>query len=62
LSPLGGFQIKLRFADEPEPERFAIPYGMSGCVLHYAVAPAPLTSYDDLKDDVLMTPGAIAPI
>jgi hypothetical protein len=55
LKALGGFRAELRFQDEASPERRAIPYGMNGCLLSYAVGPEKETDYAALARTALMT-------
>jgi hypothetical protein len=55
LKALGGFQALIPFHDEHSPESRAIPYGCNGCLLYYAIGPAPIADYALLKETVLMT-------
>jgi hypothetical protein len=56
LKPLGGFQVEIRFQDEATPDSRAIPYGMSGCLLNYAVGATKTEDYAALATTKLMTP------
>jgi hypothetical protein len=55
LKPLGGFQVSIAFRDEPTPDSRAIPYGMNGCLLNYAVGAAKTEDYAALATTKLMT-------
>jgi hypothetical protein len=55
LKALGGFQVEIRFFNEPNPGRRAIPYGMNGGLLNYTWGPEKITDYALLKDTKLMT-------
>jgi hypothetical protein len=55
LKPLGGFQVEIAFRDEPTPDSRAIPYGMNGCLLNYAVGATETEDYAALATTKLMT-------
>jgi hypothetical protein len=55
LRALGGFAVEIRCQDETTPARMAIPYGMSGCVLHFTWGPEKIYDYKAIKETRLMT-------
>ncbi|MDR0375599.1 MAG: hypothetical protein LBH85_07745 [Treponema sp.] len=55
LKPLGGFQVEIRFHDEPTPGSRAIPYGDNGCLLSYVWGAGRVSDYAALLQTKLMT-------
>jgi hypothetical protein len=55
LHSLGGFQIKVWFADEGSPGSGSILYGCNGCLLFFAWSEEPITDVDKLIHTELMT-------
>jgi hypothetical protein len=54
LKAVGGFRVEIRFQDEATPNSHAIPYGMNGSLLNYAVGAEKAADYAPLKGTKLM--------
>jgi hypothetical protein len=55
IKTLGGFQVELRFQDMATPGSKAIPYGFSGCLLHFVWGAERVADYAALVQGQLMT-------